>query len=400
MMLQVSQECLKIVYIGSHPDVVTAFSVDQDKVEVLPFKNTLAASKLILGDSKIAAVLCEAKLPGQTGASFFKTFKQQFEEKGISFILLEDEKTDELRQEALALGIDDLYARPLQLERLKGRIIFLNELKSNLKRNRILTSKEEVKPYKTKFLKRVFDIAVAGTALICAAPLLLIFIIAIRLESKGKVYYISKRVGTGYKIFNFLKLRSMYPDADKRLKEFEHLNQYVHGEDVVDLQKEAIDKRETIEASGTMLIGYDDRIDENQYNKKKKESAKSTFIKFDNDPRITKVGKIIRKLSIDELPQLINVLKGDMSIVGNRPLPLYEAEMLTTDEWTERFNGPAGITGLWQVEARGRSSKMSPEERKQLDIKYVEYSHSNKAFMIDMWIVLRTFKAVFQKENV
>ncbi len=400
MMLQVSQECLKIVYIGSNPDVVTAFSDEQDKVEVLPFKNTLAASKLILGDSKIAAVLCEAKLPGQTGASFFKTFKQQFEEKGISFILLEDEKTDELRQEALALGIDDLYARPLQLERLKGRIIFLNELKSNLKSNRILTSKEEVKPYKTKFLKRVFDIAVAGTALICAAPLLLIFIIAIRLESKGKVYYISKRVGTGYKIFNFLKLRSMYPDADKRLKEFEHLNQYVHGEDTVDLQKEAIDKRETIEASGTMLIGDDDRIDENQYNKKKKESAKSTFIKFDNDPRITKVGKIIRKLSIDELPQLINVLKGDMSIVGNRPLPLYEAEMLTTDEWTERFNGPAGITGLWQVEARGRSSKMSPEERKQLDIKYVEYSHSNKAFMIDMWIVLRTFKAVFQKENV
>ncbi|MRX66307.1 sugar transferase [Maribacter sp. RZ05] len=399
-MLQVSQECLKIVYIGSNPDVVTAFSDEQDKVEVLPFKNTLAASKLILGDSKIAAVLCEAKLPGQTGASFFKTFKQQFEEKGISFILLEDEKTDELRQEALALGIDDLYARPLQLERLKGRIIFLNELKSNLKRNRILTSKEEVKPYKTKFLKRVFDIAVAGTALICAAPLLLIFIIAIRLESKGKVYYISKRVGTGYKIFNFLKLRSMYPDADKRLKEFEHLNQYVHGEDTVDLQKEAIDKRETIEASGTMLIGDDDRIDENQYNKKKKESAKSTFIKFDNDPRITKVGKIIRKLSIDELPQLINVLKGDMSIVGNRPLPLYEAEMLTTDEWTERFNGPAGITGLWQVEARGRSSKMSPEGRKQLDIKYVEYSHSNKAFMIDMWIVLRTFKAVFQKENV
>ncbi|WP_282056317.1 sugar transferase [Maribacter luteus] len=400
MMLQVSQECLKIVYIGSNPDVVTAFSDEQDKVEVLPFKNTLAASKLILGDLKIAAVLCEAKLPGQTGASFFKTFKQQFEEKGISFILLEDEKTDELRQEALALGIDDLYARPLQLERLKGRIIFLNELKSNLKRNRILTSKEEMKPYKTKFLKRVFDIAVAGTALICAAPLLLIFIIAIRLESKGKVYYISKRVGTGYKIFNFLKLRSMYPDADKRLKEFEHLNQYVHGGDAVDLQKEAIDKRETIEASGTMLIGDDDRIDENQYNKKKKESAKSTFIKFDNDPRITKVGKIIRKLSIDELPQLINVLKGDMSIVGNRPLPLYEAEMLTTDEWTERFNGPAGITGLWQVEARGRSSKMSPEERKQLDIKYVEYSHSNKAFMIDMWIVLRTFKAVFQKENV
>ncbi|CAN0606101.1 unnamed protein product, partial [Ectocarpus sp. 12 AP-2014] len=137
-----------------------------------------------------------------------------------------------------------------------------------------------------------------------------------------------------------------------------------------------------------------------KHNTRRKESAKNAFMKFDNDPRITKVGKIIRKLSIDELPQLINVLKGDMSIVGNRPLPQYEAEVLTTDEWTDRFNGPAGITGLWQVEARGRSSIMSTEERKNLDLKYVEYANSKRAFLIDMWIVLRTFRAVFQKENV
>ena len=188
----------------------------------------------------------------------------------------------------------------------------------------------------------------------------------------------------------------MYPDADKRLKEFEHLNQYVHDE----VQEEAIDVVASVQENGTKLISDDAEVDENVHNEKRKKSAESAFVKFDNDPRITKVGKIIRKLSIDELPQLINVLKGDMSIVGNRPLPLYEAEMLTTDEWTERFNGPAGITGLWQVEARGRSSKMSPEERKQLDVKYVEYANSKYAFLIDMWIILRTFKAVFQKENV
>ena len=195
----------------------------------------------------------------------------------------------------------------------------------------------------------------------------------------------------------------MYPDADKRLKEFEHLNQYVHNDDSEE-NEEIIQKRVSEQSDtnkkGSVLIGDEEEVDELAHNKKRKESAKSAFIKFDNDPRITKVGSIIRKLSIDELPQLINVLKGDMSIVGNRPLPLYEAEMLTTDEWTDRFNGPAGITGLWQVEARGRTSKMSPEERKQLDVKYVEYANSNRAFLIDMWIVLRTFKAVFQKENV
>jgi len=117
-----------------------------------------------------------------------------------------------------------------------------------------------------------------------------------------------------------------------------------------------------------MLYGDEDQISERAYNQSRLEEAKNIFIKFDNDPRITKVGKIIRKLSIDELPQLINVIKGDMSIVGNRPLPLYEAELLTTDQWTKRFNGPAGITGLWQVEARGRTSKMSAEERKEFEI--------------------------------
>ncbi|NNC33627.1 MAG: sugar transferase [Croceitalea sp.] len=294
-------------------------------------------------------------------------------------------------------GFDDIFVHPISFEQVLERINFLKELKSNLREQKITSAVESPKKYKIGFWKRSFDILLSGSVLLLASPFLLLVIMAIRLESKGKVYYISKRVGTGYKIFNFLKLRSMYPDADKRLKEFEHLNQYANTDEDTETE---IDDSEPAETKGTVLIGDDTEVDENIHNQKRKVSAKNAFVKFDNDPRITKVGKIIRKLSIDELPQLINVLRGDMSIVGNRPLPLYEAEMLTTDEYTERFNGPAGITGLWQVEARGRSSKMSPEERKQLDIKYVEYANSPYAFMIDMWIVFRTFKAVFQKENV
>ncbi|UII81860.1 sugar transferase [Flagellimonas sp. CMM7] len=300
--------------------------------------------------------------------------------------------------EAVKSGIDDFYVQPLSITNILDRVQFLKELKVNLKKEKIGPPKDSDKKYKIGFWKRTFDISVAGLALLLGSPFLILFIIAIRLESKGKVYYISKRVGTGYKIFDFYKLRSMYPDADKRLKEFQHLNQYVH-EDVEQSNEENIEQASD-KPQGTVLFGDDDEVDENLHNSIRKESAKSAFVKFDNDPRITKVGKIIRKLSIDELPQLINVLKGDMSIVGNRPLPLYEAEVLTTDEWTDRFNGPAGITGLWQVEARGRSSKMSPEERKSLDVKYVEYANSKHAFLIDMWIVLRTFRAVFQKENV
>ena len=115
-----------------------------------------------------------------------------------------------------------------------------------------------------------------------------------------------------------------------------------------------------------------------------------------NDPRVTPIGKFIRKTSIDELPQLFNILKGDMSIVGNRPLPLYEAELLTSDEHIDRFMGPAGLPGLWQVEKRGEAGKLSAEERKQLDITYAK----TFSFWLDIKIILKTVTAFIQKENV
>ena len=135
---------------------------------------------------------------------------------------------------------------------------------------------------------------------------------------------------------------------------------------------------------------------EKQLLKNRRKQQKNAFVKFENDPRITKVGRIIRKYSIDELPQLVNILKGDMSIVGNRPLPLYEAELLTTDEYIERFMAPAGLTGLWQVEKRGEAGKLSAEERKQLDIKYAK----TFSFWLDIKIILKTVTAFIQKENV
>ncbi|QGY45699.1 response regulator [Maribellus comscasis] len=393
---------LNLVYIGEDKNIIEKFTSVNGAVNFKSFPNPLQASAWVdRNNASTDGVISEYEIPGRNGLDFHQSFVENFDKKNeIPYIVLCDTKTPEILNRAFKQKIDDIYTRPVNAEVIFNRIKFLKVLKPQM-----ALLKKEIHPeeniYKTPFFKRSFDIFFAGLALLLISPILVLFIIAIRLESKGKVYYISKRVGTGYRIFNFLKLRSMYPDADKRLKEFQHLNQYKKEEQTSIVENSLGEKKEEkVDESGTILFGDDIEVDEKQHIQRQKEKQESAFVKFENDPRITKVGHIIRKLSIDELPQLINVIKGDMSIVGNRPLPLYEAELLTTDEWTDRFNGPAGITGLWQVEARGKTSKMSPEERKQLDNKYVEIANSKFSFWKDIWIIIRTFRAVFQKENV
>ena len=266
-------------------------------------------------------------------------------------------------------------------------------------------------PFKIPVWKRAFDVFFSLIALIVLSPVMLITALAIKIESPGPALFKSKRVGTNYKIFDFLKFRSMYTDAEKRLKELsKNDNQYAAqnshhstmktsplGEEVEKMVEESGKKSEMlINENEVMLIGDDYVVSEAEFNQHKEDEINNAFVKIENDPRVTRVGRFIRKYSIDELPQLINILKGDMSIVGNRPLPLYEAEKLTLDNSIDRFMAPAGLTGLWQVEERGRGGVMSAKERKMLDIKYGK----TFSFMGDMKIILRTLTAFVQKENV
>ena len=396
-------EKLRVLYIGTEDIFKSEVIFENYQVKFYTADNPFTASTWITTNGLPDGIICERKLPGGTGFGFFDLWIEQFDAgKKIPFLLLDDEKNQETVTKALQKKIDDVYVKPVKTEVIISRILILKKIKS-LAGTESISESQIITVYKTPFFKRTFDIVSASIGLLLISPLLIFFIIAIRLESKGKVYYISKRVGSGYKVFDFYKLRSMYTDADKRLKELAHLNQY---------KKDAPPSQEVesyyndsninvqINPDNSTLFGDETTISETEHLKTKKDKQETAFVKFENDPRITKVGHIIRKLSIDELPQLINVIKGDMSIVGNRPLPTYEAEVLTTNEWAERFHGPAGITGLWQVEARGKSSKMSPEERKGLDNKYSEIAKSKYSFWKDIWIILRTIPAVFQKENV
>lgn len=242
---------------------------------------------------------------------------------------------------------NDLLSKVRFLNKVKSKAV---EMKSNLREDEALVV-TQVNIH--SILKRSFDIVVSMTALLLLSPLFVLIALAIRLESKGPIFYISQRAGRGYKIFDFFKFRTMFNGSDLRIHEFSHLNQY----------------------SATERKG-------------------PSFFKISNDPRVTRVGTFLRNSSLDELPQLLNVLLGDMSLVGNRPLPLYEAATLTTDQWAQRFLAPAGITGLWQIKKRGHE-EMSVEERINLDIDYA----NNYNFMYDLWIMVNTPSALIQKSS-
>jgi len=260
-------------------------------------------------------------------------------------------------------------------------------------KNHLAAERESFASFRIGRGKRLFDIAFSIFAIIVSSPLMLLIAILIKLESKGSVLYISQRVGTGYDIFNFMKFRSMRLHADEELASLSDLNLYlINKQHQLDSENQSCPECARLGTNCSPILYIDGtEICENWYLELKRLRSKNTaFFKVKNDPRVTKIGKVIRRFNLDELPQFFNVLKGDMSIVGNRPLPLYEAEKLTTDQWSYRFLAPAGITGMWQVNAdRFRSE----EKRINLDNQYAMISSPK----MDLEIILKTFVTFFRK---
>jgi exopolysaccharide biosynthesis polyprenyl glycosylphosphotransferase len=193
-------------------------------------------------------------------------------------------------------------------------------------------------------LKRTFDIVGATLLLIVLSPLLLMIMLAVRVSSRGPILFRSMRRGIGQRPFPCLKFRTMHTDAEERQADLEELN----------------------EASGALF-------------------------KIRDDPRLTPVGRLLRRFSLDELPQLVNVLRGEMSLVGPRPLPERDYEML--DDWhRKRYLVLPGITGLWQVSGR---SELDFDDLVHLDFIYLE----SWSLALDLTILLKTVPAVFLRRG-
>ena len=403
-----------VVYLGNNPKT-------QERLKYIPGQLVRVTNAY-----KDAAQICTPHVANEHFIVFFERNVRNEDITAITYlrkkchsvyiILITDTMSDEERDIYMKCGINDTIVNAASVTELNKKIQFISDRENILFDNE--APKHTILRFQIPIWKRMFDIVFSALAIVILSPLFIITAIAITLESPGPILFKSKRVGTNYTIFDFLKFRSMYIDAEERLKELskDH-NQYAaassddnHKEeednktitaplgekaeqDMIDMGMESM---MMISDEEVMLVGDDFVMAESDFNKQKQEDIDNAFVKIENDPRITKVGRFIRKYSIDELPQLFNILKGDMSIVGNRPLPLYEAEKLTADSSIDRFMAPAGLTGLWQVEERGKGGNMSAEERKQLDITYGQ----TYSFMLDMKIIFRTLTAFVQKENV
>ena len=344
-----------------------------------------------------ACVLYEQRNPG-TDCSNIRFLRSRFPETGI-ILITPGHLRDEARRSYLRAGVNSAVTGDITAEDFLRTVQFITDYSFSHKP--ATEQGGEVKMFRMPLWKRTFDIVASLGAIVVLSPLLLVVAIAVRLDSPGPVIYKSKRVGSNYRVFDFLKFRSMRSDADRRLKELSDLNQYAAEEEPdADAAKISLDEEEMKklldDMENGMLFADDFAIPEEEHHQIVETEQENAFVKIENDPRITRLGRFLRKYSIDELPQLFNILRGDMSVVGNRPLPLYEAERLTSDEYIERFMCPSGLTGLWQVEKRGGAGKLSPEQRKQLDIEYAR----RMSPWFDLKIILRTFTAFIQKENV
>jgi exopolysaccharide biosynthesis polyprenyl glycosylphosphotransferase len=206
----------------------------------------------------------------------------------------------------------------------------------------VLTLRAPGPPGGSAMLKRAIDFSLSLIALVFLSPLLAVIALLIKVDSRGPVFFIQERVGAARHRFDMMKFRTMCADAEIRQQELEDRNE-----------------------------------------------VEGAAFKIENDPRVTRVGRVLRKLSLDELPQLINVFKGEMSLVGPRPLPLRDVSRIASEWQNRRFSVKPGLTCLWQINGR---HKIDFDHWMELDLEYID----NWSMSLDLDILLKTVPAVIR----
>lgn len=361
------------------------------RVSIIPLKSLDEATAWLKSGKEADLIVISDQ---HSGWKFLNALRQDPQLLPIPVILMTSMLTSQIRQMALHMNVLDIFHVEHDVEGFKHRLDYLIRKKA-FQRGDQASDLPKIPVVRLPFSKRAFDVIVALSALILMSPVMLVVAILIYIDSPGQIFYRSKRVGAGYQIFDMYKFRSMRPNADKMLSTLSALNMY--GKPPIELiadklctlcQLMGTSCQQPLHLNGTSVCEQEHL---------RQEKNKATFTKFQQDPRITRLGSFLRKSNLDELPQLINILIGDMSLVGNRPLPLYEAELLTTTDYVQRFAAPAGLTGLWQASklVRGQD-RITETERIQLDILYAKQF----SFLTDLRIMVTTVRMIWRQQNV
>lgn len=390
--LHQSTTAFRVLYLETDLPVVQSFIRNfGQRVSIIRLKSLDEAMAWLKSGKEADLIIISDQ---HSGWKFLNALRHDPQLLPIPVILMTSMLTSQIRQMALHMNVLDIFHVEHDIEGFKHRLDYLIRKKA-FQRGDQASDLPKIPEVRFPFSKRAFDVTVALSALILLSPVMLIIAVLIYIDSPGQIFYRSKRVGAGYQIFDMYKFRSMRPNADKMLSALSALNMY--GKPPIDLVEDKVctlcqlmgtSCQQPLHLNGTSVC-------EQEHLRQKKNKA--TFTKFQQDPRITRLGSFLRKSNLDELPQLINILIGDMSLVGNRPLPLYEAELLTTTDYVQRFAAPAGLTGLWQVSklVRGQD-RITETERIQLDILYAKQF----SFLTDLRIMLTTVRMIWRQQNV
>ncbi|MEM6631319.1 MAG: sugar transferase [Bacteroidota bacterium] len=329
------------------------------------------------------AIICSYRYKDGDAISFIQQLQIKRTYRNIPFIVVSESDIAHSKEELLRYGVDDWYHLSDSEEDLLNRLSFLITYKHRYIQLKTVQAQFD---YHLPKYKRIFDIIIASIALVICVPLIGLIALLIKLESHGPVLQVTKKVGRAYRIFNFYKLRTTPAGSDA----------IYHNNSV---SEELLPDRLGSIRQCLSCALYERPCIAPTYEGKaiqcgKNQAVKKGVISVFKKEKPTRLGRWLRRTSLDEIPQFIHVLRGEMSIVGNRPLSLEEAEELTQDEWAERFAAPAGITGLWQVKSRF-NGELNGLSRKEIDRTYAQKA----SLWMDVKILLLTIPALFKRTD-